>query len=414
MRIAALLGCGAASVAIIASRTPGCKRHSRPLDVANSRRLNSRSAAVDLPQFGRITMKTASQLVIATVLLTASPAGAAPEAGAVDSLRDAREIHLRNVRQLTFGGENAEAYWSPDGKKLILQSKRGESKCDQIYVLDVEGGATQLVSTGQGKTTCSYFIPGTDRILYASTHAAAAACPPDPDYSQGYVWPIYSSYEIYSSRQDGSDLRRLTNSAGYDAEATCSVDGKRVIFTSTRDGDLDLYTMKPDGSDVRRITREPGYDGGAFFSHNGKSIVWRAARARSEEEAKSDRELLAKDLVKPGRLEIFVADADGSNARQVTSNGAANFCPYFFPDDESILFASNVADPKGRNFDLWRVRVDGTGLEQITFDPSFDGFPMFSPNGKRLAFASNRHARVHGETNIFVADWVEVESKASR
>jgi TolB protein len=350
------------------------------------------------------------------VVFAASQAGAqtTPAHAASDSLLDVREVHLRNVRQLSFGGENAEAYWSPDGKQLIFQSQRDDLKCDQIFVLDVDTGESRRVSTGQGTTTCSYFIPRTNRILYASTHASAADCPPEPDRSQGYVWPLYPAYEIYTARSDGSDLRRITNNPGYDAEATCSVDGGRVVFTSLREGDLDLYTMKPDGSDVRRITRTLGYDGGAFFSRDGKRIVWRASRPQTEETKKSYLDLLAQNLVRPTALELFVANADGSGAKQITSNGAANFCPYFFPDGKSVIFASNVADPKGRNFDLWRVRVDGTGLEQITFDPSFDGFPMFSPDGKRLAFASNRHGRVRGETNIFVADWVEAVEGAHR
>jgi Tol biopolymer transport system component len=343
----------------------------------------------------------------------AAPAAAGPTAATVatasapDTLRDPREVHLRNVRQITFGGENAEAYWSPDGKQLILQSKRDSLKCDHIFVLDVATGDAHMVSNGRGRTTCAYFIPGTDRILYASTHWAAPECPPDPDYSKGYVWALYSTYEIFTARRDGSDLRRLTDNPGYDAEATCSPDGARVIFTSLRDGDLDLYTMRPDGSDVRRITRDLGYDGGAFYSHDGKKIVWRASRPRTPEQEAGYRELLQASAIRPMALEIFVADADGGNARQLTSNGAANFCPYFSPDDRWIVFASNMGDPQGRNFDLWRMRNDGTGLEQLTFEPTFDGFPMFSPDGTKLVFASNRKARVRGDTNIFIADWVE-------
>jgi Tol biopolymer transport system component len=329
------------------------------------------------------------------------------DAAAADSLRDAREVHLRNVRQLTFGGENAEAYWSPDCKRLILQSTHGEAKCDQIFVLEVESGEKRLVSTGKGKCTCSYFFPDGKRILFASTHASAPECPPPPDYSKGYVWMLYPTFDIFTAKPDGSDLRRLTTHDGYDAEATVAPDGQRIIFTSMREGDLDLYTMRPDGSDVRRITSELGYDGGAFFSGDGKRIVWRASRPRTPEEQAAYRELIAANQIRPKELELFVANADGSGARQVTSNGAANFCPYFFPDGKSIVFASNAGDPGGRNFDLWRVREDGSGLEQLTFDPSFDGFPMFSPDGKRLAFASNRHAAKRGDTNIFVADWVE-------
>jgi Tol biopolymer transport system component len=264
-----------------------------------------------------------------------------------------------------------------------------------------------MVSTGKGRTTCAYFFPSGDRILYASTHEAGPDCPPEPDFSKGYVWSLYPTYEIFTAGADGGDLRRITAHDGYDAEATIAPDGSRILFTSMRDGDLDLYTMRPDGSDVRRITRELGYDGGGFYSRDGKRIVWRASRPRTAEEQAAYRELLAASAIRPMALEIFVADADGGNARQLTSNGAANFCPYFSPDGGWIVFASNVGDPKGRNFDLWRIRVDGTGLEQITFDPTFDGFPMWSPDGKRLVFASNRHAARRGETNVFVADWIE-------
>ncbi len=345
-------------------------------------------------------------LFVSIVTLAATATARAEGAGA-DSLRDGREVHLRNVRQLTFGGENAEGYWAPDGTRLILQSKRGDFQCDQIFTLNVTTGETKLVSTGKGRTTCSYFIPNTDRILYASTHWADAACPPPADFSQGYVWKLYHTFEIFSARADGSDLRRLTNHDGYDAEATCSVDGQRVIFTSLRDNDLDLYTMRPDGSDVQRITHEVGYDGGAFFSHDGKQIVWRASRPKNDAEKQQYLDLLKIDTIRPTQLEIYTADAAGKNVRQLTFNGAANFCPYFSPDDRWVIFASNVGDPKGRNFDLWRVRTDGTGLEQITFDPTFDGFPMFSPDGARLVFASNRHSAVRGDTNLYLADWVE-------
>ena len=329
--------------------------------------------------------------------------GGDPEPASVE----VQEKHLRNVRQLTFGGENAEAYWSADGKQLILQSTRDSLQCDQIFVMNADGSAPRRVSTGKGRTTCSYFFPDGKRILYASTHLAAAECPPPPDHSQGYIWMLYPGFEIFSAKLDGSDLVRLTNHDGYDAEATIAPDGSRIIFTSKREGDLDLYTMKPDGSDVRRITDELGYDGGAFFSPDSKRIVWRASRPSSEEERYAYHSLLAQDAIRPGKLEIYVANADGSDARPITDNGAANFCPFFFPDGVRIIFASNMADPKGRNFDLWMIRHDGTGIEQVTFDPTFDGFPMFSPDGKRLVFASNRNAKARGETNIFVADWVD-------
>jgi len=337
------------------------------------------------------------------VILAWFPALAWPD----DMLRDPRETHLRNIRQLTSGGENAEAYWSADGKQIIFQSKRDGVACDQIFVMNADGSEVHRVSTGLGRTTCSYFFPDARRILYSSTHRTSPECPPPPDYSKGYVWQLYPSYEIFTARPDGSEIRRLTENTGYDAEATFAPDGSRIIFTSLRNGDLDLYTMKPDGTDVKRVTSEPGYDGGAFYSRNGKRIVWRASRPRTDAEKAAYAELLKESAIRPMTLEIFVADADGSHPRQVTSNGAANFGPYFLPDGRRIIYASNVADPQGRNFDLWIVRDDGKGLEQITFNPTFDGFPMFSPDGKELLFASNRNGKEKGETNVFIADWVE-------
>lgn len=328
-----------------------------------------------------------------------------------DELVAPEETHLENVRQLTFGGENAEAYWSPNGRELIFQATRGEHPCDQIFRLEVpEPGEAapepKLVSTGQGRTTCAYFHASGERILYASTHEANEDCPPPPDRSQGYVWALYDGYEIYSANLDGSDLTRLTDNDVYDAEATvCPVDGS-IVFTSTRDGDLELYSMDADGSNVERLTHTPGYDGGAFFNADCSKIVWRASRFEGEELEDYQR-LLEQDLVRPGQLEIWVAEADGSDPRQVTYLDAASFAPYFFPSGDRILFSTNYGDPRGREFDLWAIDVDGTDLERITHSPGFDGFPMFSPDGKQLAFASNRNQGAPGETNVFVADWVD-------
>ncbi len=319
---------------------------------------------------------------------------------------DPRETHLANIRQLTFGGENAEAYWSADGKQLIFQSKRDGLGCDQIFVMDKDGGNVKMLSSGKGRTTCSYLVPDGKNILYASTYLAGDPCPPEPDFSKGYVWSLYPSFEIFTAKANGRGIKRITNNPGYDAEATLSPDGKTIIFTSMRHGDLDLYTMRPDGSDVKRITNQLGYDGGAFFSRNGKRIVWRASRPKTEAETAAYRTLLEESKIRPMTLELFVADADGSNPFQVTHNGAANFGPYFFPDGERIIFASNVGDPKGRNFDLWMIKDDGTGAEQVTFNDTFDGFPMFSPDGTKLVFASNRFGAKEGDTNVFIADWV--------
>ena len=325
------------------------------------------------------------------------------------------EVHLRNVRQLTFEGENAEAYFSPDGKQLIFQRTELEpdadaaghgGECDRIWTMDLATGDTELVSTGTGRTTCSYFFPGADRIIYASTHHVSESCPAAPDMSMGYVWGLYDSYDLWIADADGSNLQQLTETEGYDAEATISPLGDRMVFTSVRDGDLELYTMNLDGTDVQRITDRPGYDGGAFFSPDGSKIVWRASYPEGDELADYQR-LLAQGLIRPNALEVYVANADGSDVRQVTSNGAANFGPFWHPDGERIIFSSNMDDPTGREFDLYLIHEDGTGLERITHTGDFDGFPMFSPDGRYLVWGSNRNPSHEANTNVFIAEWVE-------
>ena len=331
---------------------------------------------------------------------------AATAAGAVRPVAtDTAERHLANVRQLTFGGENAEAYFSHDDRTLTFQSTRDGRACDQQYVIGVDGSGLTRVSDGRGKTTCGWFLPGDQRLFFASTTHAGAECPAKPDPSKGYVWGI-DPYDIYTANRDGTGTRRLTNYGVYTAEGVLSPDGRRIVFTSLKDGDLDIYTMNVDGSDVRRLTTTPGYDGGPWWSPDGTQIVYRAWHYAPGDSAglRQYRELLGQRMIRPNRMELFVMNADGSDQRQVTQLGGANFGPSWTPDGR-LIFSSNHKNPRSRNFDLFVVRVDGTGLEQITFNPEFDGFPMFSHDGRQLVWASNRGASKPGDTNLFLADW---------
>ncbi len=331
------------------------------------------------------------------------------------------ESHLKNVREMTFGGDNAEAYWSFGGDRLIFQTNHSPYKCDQIEVMSASGGtANKLVSTGQGRTTCSYFLKGDQEIIYASTHEASATCPTPPDNSKGYLWGLFD-YDIYKANADGSNLKLLAGGPGYDAEATvCPKDGS-IIFTSTRSGDLELWRMDADGKNLRQLTDLPGYDGGAFFSSDCSKIVWRSSRPQGKD-LEDYKALLAQKLVKPTRMDLWIANADGTEARQLTYLPGASFAPYFHPDGKRVIFASNYMSPRGPDFDLFSIDVDGTHLERITYAPGFDGFPVFSPDGKTLAFSSNRRDVIQGEkgdiyrvtggpagpadTNVFLADWV--------
>ena len=320
---------------------------------------------------------------------------------------DPRERHLTNLRQLTDGGENAEAYFSPDGAQLIFQSTRPPYGCDQIFGMNLEGGALRLLSTGLGRTTCAYWLPDGNRYLYSSTHLGGDNCPPRPDLSQGYLWALYDTYDIFLASLNDRTPVRLTETLGYDAEATISPLGDRIVFTSVRDGDLELYTMNLDGTGVRRVTHEVGYDGGAFFSPDGSKLVWRASRPAPGEETADYQRLLAQGLIRPSKLDIYVANADGTEVRRLTDNGSANFAPYFHPSGEKVVFCSNMADEGRRNFDLWLVDLDGSNLERVTYSEEFDGFPMWTADGKTFVFCSNRHNSAPHETNVFLADWVD-------
>ncbi len=332
------------------------------------------------------------------------------------------ETHFKNVRQLTFGGDNAEAYWAFGGDRLIYQTNKKPYQCDQIEVLDAKTGTTKLVSTGKGRTTCAYFLKGDKEIVFGSTHEDSPVCPTPPDNSRGYMWGLFE-YDIYKANADGSNLVNLTpNTKGYDAEATvCAKDGS-ILFTSDRSGDLELWRMDADGKNLKQLTDQPGYDGGAFYSADCSKIVWRSSRPTGKD-LEEYKALLAKDLVKPTKMDLYVANADGTDARQVTYLPGAAFAPFFYPDGKRIMFSSNWQNPRSGEFDLFAINIDGTGLEQITFSPGFDGFPMFSPDGKTLAFSSNRRDVVDGkyrmtgtpagerDTNVFLVDWVDAPPK---
>ena len=326
------------------------------------------------------------------------------------------EVNFKNMRQLTFEGENAEAYWSFDDSKLIFQATNenwGQS-CDQIYIIDTNNYTLktkmpQMVSLGLGRTTCSYFLPGDSTIVYASTHLEDAKCPhvPDRRVDGKYVWPIYESYDIFIADLNGNILRKLTSSDGYDAEATVSPRGDKIVFTSIRSGDLELYTCDLNGDNVKQITNQLGYDGGAFFSHDGNKLVFRSSRPKTESEVKEYKDLLSQGLVQPTNMEIFTCNIDGSDLKQVTNLGKANWSPFFHPSDEKIIFCSNHKSKRGFPFNLFMIDIDGNNLKQITYDDTFDSFPVFSNDGKKIVFSSNRNNGGTRNTNVFIADWVE-------
>ncbi len=333
----------------------------------------------------------------------------------VDTLRYPQEKYLKNLRQLTFGGDNAEAYWSFDNSKFTFQSnnKAWGVSCDQIFFISADSNTKNaqppMISNGKGRTTCSFFMPGDSTILFASTHSGGDACPAEPERVPGgkYLWPIYSTYDIFVADLKGNIIRQLTSQPGYDAEATVSPKGDKIVFTSTRNGDLDLYTMNIDGTDVRQITKELGYDGGAFFSPDGTKLVFRASRPKTPEEIKEYKEFLAQGLVAPTQMEIFICNVDGSDLRQVTKLGKANWAPFYHPSGKKIIFSSNHHGERGFQFNLFMINEDGSGLEQVTYDKVFDSFPMFSYDGKKIIFSSNRNNGGTRDTNLFIAEWVD-------
>jgi len=313
--------------------------------------------------------------------------------------------HIDGLKQLTHGGQNAEAYWSPDGKRLIFQSTRDTTECDQIYIMDADGSNLHMVSTGKGVTTCGYFLGDGKQIVYASTHADGPACPPRADRSKGYVWAVYPGFDIYLADDHGVIIKKLTDTPGYDAEATINWKNNKIIYTSLASGDLELWTMNPDGSDKKRLTNTEGYDGGPVFSRDGTKMAWRAFHPDTPEKTQTYRELLKENLTAPMKMELWVANADGSNAKQVTNFGCASFAPTFTPDGKKLLFSSNKQKCDSRDFELYMINADGSGLEQVTSYGGFTSFPEFSPDGKKVVFVSSYQGTGNYEFNIFTADW---------
>ncbi len=331
-----------------------------------------------------------------------------------DELIQPGEAHFSHLWRLTHGGENAEAYWSFADDRLVLQRTAEGWSCDRIFATDPRTGKLLQVSSGLGVATCAYFMPGDREVIFGSTQASQSECPPAPDRSDGYVWAVHPEYDLWVHELASGAERRLTDEWGYDAEATLSPLGDRIVFTSGRSGDLELWTCDLGGGDLRQVTRELGYDGGAFFSHDGSQLVFRATRfvePGPDGSLVGTREqyvdLLAKHKIRPHRLDLYVCDVDGANRRRVTDLGGASWAPYFFPGDRRIVFSSNHHDPRARQveFDLFAVDVDGANLERITTYEGFDSFPMFSRDGRWLVFASNRGGSAPGETSVFVAEW---------
>ena len=326
------------------------------------------------------------------------------------------EHHFKNIQQLTFGGDNAEAYFSADSKYLVFQRTNAKEglPCDQEFIGKVPAAGEKfeykMISSGKGRTTCGFFTNDGRHVIYASTHLGADTCPPVPDrkkYGNKYIWPLYASFDIFMADLDGKIIKRLTDTPGYDAEGTLSPDGKKMVFTSVRDGDLELYIMDLQTLKVKRVTRHLGYDGGAWFSPDGKKLIWRASSPKTPEEIKEYKDFLAENLVAPTNMEIWAANADGSDAHQVTSFGQANWAPAYMPDSKRIIFASNQEYKRGYPFNLYTINEDGSNLQKISRDKGFDAFPMFSPDGRKIVFCSNRNNGGTHDTNVFIADWIE-------
>jgi len=322
-----------------------------------------------------------------------------------------RKMSIENVKQLSFQGDNGEAYFNSDDSKVIFQSKRNNNNCDKLYIVDINGNNLTEFVANDGAFTCAYFSLDDRYIFFSSTMHLGSECPEiykDPN-PRKYIWPL-RDYEIF--RYDNGAVKQLTNYSGYNAETTTHPFEEKVIFTSLRDGDINLFEMDYNGENVKQITSEYGYDGGAFYSPNGENIVWRAWYPTSDEEISMWKNNLAKKFIESVPLDIYVAKNDGSEKQRLTSNGATNWAPSWHPDGKHIVFSSNMDDWRedynayGSNFELYMINIATKTLTRLTNNDTFDSFSVFSKNGKKIVFSSNRDAENPRNTNIFIADIV--------
>ncbi|MFM9873404.1 MAG: TolB family protein [Fimbriimonadaceae bacterium] len=316
------------------------------------------------------------------------------------------ELHISNIKQLTFSGQNAEAYFNLKGDKLTYQTRQPNFPDEQIFTMGIDGSNRKLISTGKGRCTCSYFTPDGKYIYFSSTHIKQPGAQPAVDMSKGYVWMVNPNMGIYRTDLNGKNIKPIITKPGYIAETTISPDGKYMVFTAGWNGDVDIYRSNLDGSNIKPLTTELGYDGGPFVSYDSKTIVYRrSAPFANNAEISEYKDLLKQNLVRPSKMDLWAMNADGSNKRQITNLNAASFAPFLHPNGKTIIFGSNHHDPKRREFDLFTINIDGTNLHQVTYSADFDGFPMFTRDGKKLVWGSNRHGLIPHDTNIFIADW---------
>ena len=347
---------------------------------------------------------TLATLILAASVIAQHPTAGSPAAPALSAEEVARleSAHLTNVRQVTSGLSRAgEGYFSPDGRSVIFQAvpylvpsifhhPKPDEDGYQIYtgVLDLDTPA-RMVSTGKGRCTCPFFHPSGKSILFASTHlspSTEAAPSKGPAYSrtERYRWEFPETMDIFSASPDGGNLKRLTDTPGYDAEGSYSADGSRIVFTSFRDGDAEIYIMDADGKNPRRITHAKGYDGGPFFSPDGKRIIYR-----------SDRK--GNDL-----LQVYVNNTEGTAERALTQNEFVNWGPYWHPDGSHVIYATSKHGHS--NYELYLMNVDSGAEERITYHEGFDGLPVFSPDGKRLMWTSSGRT-TDRKSQLFIADF---------